>query len=125
MTSFESLIPVNMQRAVWHMALHPAYRASVRPMLDIAKESTVRSVDCWPESRKATSGGPRDRSKHIAYQKTYQSTRRVKGFGVMLPDGNVACYKTRSNADKVRAMLKTWRTFGYATCVCDNCSEVC
>lgn len=57
--------------------------------------------------RAATSGGPRDRSKHIAYQKTYQTSRAL--FGVKLPtDGRKVFYRTRPQANRVRKMLRAW-----------------
>jgi hypothetical protein len=55
------------------------------------------------EKRRPTSGGPRDRDAHLAYQKEYQRTRRT--FGVKTAEGTFY-YSTRAKANRVRSSFR-------------------
>ncbi len=81
MTSIASVTPVQQQVACWQLALAPLQK----------------------EPRRSTSGGPRDRGAHLAYQRGYQRNRTT--FGVRL-SGSVVYYRERSKADRVRRVLR-------------------
>ena len=65
----------------------------------------IDAVQAKRERRKPTSGGPRDRARHLAYQRAYQA-RRTR-FGVRTEAG-VVYYPTRREADLARR-AEGWR----------------
>lgn len=86
-----------------------AWNANVRGIVSPAV-SACEPRQTAPEGRKATSGGPRDRSAHLAYQKAYQAERAT--FGAMVGDARVF-YASKGKADRVRRVLRDGRTSGF------------
>lgn len=80
--------------------------------------ASVYSETDYPsfEKRKRTSGGPRDRAAHLAYQREYQKTRRTRyGVQIRTADGRRMdryFFNTRGEADKVRATLRAFGMVG-------------
>lgn len=65
------------------------------------------AVNCKLDGvRSITSGGQRDRSAHLAYQKAYQAKRET--FGAKMPSGRTVRYTTRARADKARETVRAF-----------------